>query len=519
MQQGVMDGLKEWTPEEGTPQGTVISPLLANIYLDPLDHLMEQSGFPMIRYADDFVILCRDQESAELALEDAALWLAGAGLEINFDKTRIVTFHQGLDFLGVHFEARDQWAQDPEAAVWLLPPELRRRAAAGPTDRPAGRAARPAGPAIPAAKAAAAVPVSRPRARPQHAADQEPERRVAYDEAPAPLLRTLYLAEPGVYLRLDGGRLLAMKDGEELLAVPIEKVDQVLAADEGAVSFAVLRELLRRGTGLVVQGHGGEVLGACLPLADSRIELRRLQHRRHEDVGFRLAAARSVVAGKIANGRLLLRRHFRFRPGGQCPVDTSLRELQGQALRAADHEQLLGIEGAAARAYFSSFGALLPEGWQFRGRRRQPPPDPVNALLSYGYGVLFHNLLTLVVERGLDPHLGCLHACRDGHPALVSDLMEEFRALVVDAVVLNLLARAEVTARDFMIGGEGQACRIGVPLRKVFLAALEAKLQSAIEHPLVTGKGDYRRAMRTQVAHWIQVLEGRTPVYRPFLPR
>lgn len=133
--------------------------------------------------------------------------------------------------------------------------------------------------------------------------------------------------------------------------------------------------------------------------------------------------------------------------------------------------------------------------------------------------MLFQNLLTLVAERGLDPHLACLHAVRDGHPALVSDLMEEFRALIVDAVILKLLRRDDIVESDFVGGGAGQACRIGLRVRKAYLVELEAKLQSTVTHPLGGPESDYRRVMRAQVAHWIQVLQGEAQVYRPFLPR
>jgi RNA-directed DNA polymerase len=114
LQQGVMDGLKEWTPEEGTPQGAVISPLLANIYLDPLDHLMEQSGFPMIRYADDFVILCRTEQEAKAALESVRQWTEQAQLTLHPAKTKIVdaTIKGGFDFLGYHYERGYKWPRE-----------------------------------------------------------------------------------------------------------------------------------------------------------------------------------------------------------------------------------------------------------------------------------------------------------------------------------------------------------------------------------------------------------------------
>ena len=110
LKQGVLDGMSRWTPERGSPQGAVISPLLSNIYLDPLDHLMAQAGFEMVRYADDFVILCRDRESAEQALQQVQQWTAEAGLTLHPEKTCIVDAdEEGFDFLGYHFRAEYRW--------------------------------------------------------------------------------------------------------------------------------------------------------------------------------------------------------------------------------------------------------------------------------------------------------------------------------------------------------------------------------------------------------------------------
>jgi len=111
LEQGVMAGLASWTPTAGTPQGAVISPLLSNIYLDPLDHLMAASGVEMVRYADDFVMLCRTEAEARQALSQVQDWTVTNGLSLHPEKTRIVdaTIHGGFDFLGYHFERGYKW--------------------------------------------------------------------------------------------------------------------------------------------------------------------------------------------------------------------------------------------------------------------------------------------------------------------------------------------------------------------------------------------------------------------------
>ena len=110
LEQGVLDGDREWTPERGTPQDAVVSPLLSNIFLDPLDHLMAERDFEMVRYADDFVVMCRNLEDAAAALAQVQQWTAEAGLKLDPTKTRLVDERKdGFDFLGYRFEAGKRW--------------------------------------------------------------------------------------------------------------------------------------------------------------------------------------------------------------------------------------------------------------------------------------------------------------------------------------------------------------------------------------------------------------------------
>lgn len=347
------------------------------------------------------------------------------------------------------------------------------------------------------------------------------------DEAKPPLLRTLFLSQPGSYVHLQGGRFIVEAEGSVQLSLPAEKVDQVTALEEGAVSFAALRALLDRGGSLLVCGSHGQPSAWLSAANDTRITLRHTQHQQQNDAEFGLHMAQRIVSGKIANSRLCLRRLLRHHPDTLLNgPDKELADLQRRSSHTRDLDTLRGLEGAAAKTHFATWRQLLPPPWRahFGSRQTHPPRDLVNAMLSYGYAILFHNLLTLVLQRGLDAHLGHLHAQRDGHPALVSDLMEEFRALVVDSVVLHLLQdepappptscnpATEKTAPR-------EAVHLPKDLRKRLIQRMEDKLNSTLTHPLTQQKGDYRRAMRTQVGHYIQVLQGNAPSYQPFAPR
>jgi CRISPR-associated protein Cas1 len=363
---------------------------------------------------------------------------------------------------------------------------------------------------------------------PTLAAKPHPAKPPQWDgEAKSPLLRTLFLSQPGSYLHVKGGRLVVESEGAAPLSLPLEKVDQVTALGEGSISFAALRALLERGGSMLVCGRYGQPSAWLTAAGDSRVTLRHTQHQRQNDNAFGLRVAQNMVGGKIANSRLALRRLQRHQHYANSwpAVDKELADLQYRCASAQTLDTLRGLEGAAAKAYFAVWRQLLPPHWQphFGSRQTQPPRDVVNALLSYGYAVLFQNLLTLVQQRGLDAHLGHLHAQRNGHPALVSDLMEEFRALVVDTVVMHLLqgeTPPEPTPPEAGTAPtQSQGVNLSADMRKRLIACLEDKLNSSLTHPLTQEKGDYRRAMRTQVGHYIQVLHEECDHYQAFAPR
>jgi CRISPR-associated protein Cas1 len=503
----------------GIPQGSPLSPLLSNLYLDPFDEAIARQDRWLVRYADDFVVLCHDNDSAERTLEEAAAWLAGAKLELNFDKTRVTSFALGFSFLGVRFEGDAQWAELPEAAPWLLPAAVVRQANRLEKAHSCRSEPSPAQPAATVATVANSPDVD--SALPPLPAS-EGLTPLATRSSAAPLLRTLYLTEAGAYLHREGERIIVARGDEELASLPVEKIDQVLVDCEGAISFGALRYLLRRRVAVVVLDAPGEPLGAFSNLAGGSVELHRAQFRRADDPDFCLGLGRAIVAGKIANSRLLLRRYLRFRPEIPDTWNAALKSRQIAALAAPNLDSVRGHEGAAARAWFEALSVILGKDWRFNGRNRQPPRDPVNALLSYGYAVLFHSVWTLVLRRGLNPGVGALHACRNGHPALVSDLMEEFRALIVDATVIRFLLHSDLRPADLHAQDEGNDAggyRLSQDLRRRFVRALEDKLAASVAHPLTGQTIDWRRAIQGQVDHWADVVQARTPVYRPWMPR
>jgi CRISP-associated protein Cas1 len=231
------------------------------------------------------------------------------------------------------------------------------------------------------------------------------------------------------------------------------------------------------------------------------------------DDGRLVTFARAIVAAKGANQRTMLARNARPRPE---PVLAGMSTLLKKVPHAPGIGVLLGLEGAIAAHYFSAFGSLLrprdfDAEWRFDTRSRQPPADPVNALLSFGYALLTKECTVALLGEGLDPWWGFYHRPRHGRPSLALDLMEEFRPLVVDSAVLTAVNTGMVSDRDFL--RSKAACVLKAGGRKAFIRAYEARLDQLATHPLFDYRCSWRSMIRVQarlIARW---LRGDVPSY------
>ena len=336
-----------------------------------------------------------------------------------------------------------------------------------------------------------------------------------------PRLRTLYLLRHGLVLGKESARLTIHWQGKRLETIPAIHVDQIMIFGNAQISTQAMRFCLAERIPVYLLSASGRYYGVVDSFDTEPVLLHKAQFEKAEDTEFCLRLARNLIRGKIANSRTLLKRLSRKRPAealekAAAALKTCLAQLAG----AGSLDQVRGVEGNAARIYFSAFREQLDPAWGFTGRNRQPPRDPVNALLSYGYTLLFYNLYSLIRARGLNPQVGYLHPLRMGHPALVSDLLEEFRALVVDAIVWNLVLNRRLSPDDFTPPDEDSGgCRMNDRSRRVFVHEMEKKLNAPVTHPLTGHRLDYRRCMEHQVHQLAAVLRGKQSDYRPMTVR
>lgn len=516
LQQEVQEEDRIYPLEKGLAQGSPLSPLLANLYLDRFDEAILGKGHRLVRFADDFVILCKSRPAAERALELTGELLDGLKLRLHPDKTRITHFDQGFRFLGVQFIKSLAFRPEDEQ-----PPSLDRtdHQLPSPVMPPAST---PAEDLVALSDTTAvAVELQQMQAAPQEEATDYDEpweelrkRPEADSREPSsdsdPLLRTLYLMEQGCVLAKEGERFMLSKDATPLREIPAIKVDLILVFGNIQITTPALQFCLVRDIPIVLLSSRGRYYGTVEAVGTDRVLLQRDQFLRAADPVFCFAVGREIARGKIAGSRLLLRRYERKRGTGVLQsADQALRRLEDQLATTDSLDQVRGYEGAAAAAYFDAIRGLLDESWGFTCRARQPPPDPVNAVLSYAYTLLFHNVYALLRAHGLNPNVGFLHPLRAGHAALASDLMEEFRAVVVDAIVWPLFLRGGLKAEDFdLAGGVDFPCRIREQARKRITHDFEKKMNSAIIHPRTGTHGDYRRLIAAQVRLLVQAVRG-----------
>ena len=361
-------------------------------------------------------------------------------------------------------------------------------------------------------------------------------------------MSTLYLTEAYSFVRRDSEDMLLVqiparkgKDGvmpspARNERIPLVKIDEVVVLGEVTLTASALHLLLEREIEITFLSHYGQFKGRLSPPFSKNAILRLAQYRAHQDMATRCELARRFVIGKLSNQRTMLQRYHRRQADAEVrqaieQIDILLRQLAAlpldsahvpQRLVSGEHsitgtplEGILGMEGAGSAAYFRCFGKLLsdPRQWPFPGRVKRPPTDPVNALLSFGYALLTSKVASAVQLVGLDHHVGYLHSAVYGRPALALDLMEEFRPIIVDSVVLTMLNKRMLTPNDFVV--QLGAYRLSDQRRKVFFTQLEERLNEEVTHPIFGYKTSYRRCLELQVRLLGKYLTGEIEVYPP----
>lgn len=328
----------------------------------------------------------------------------------------------------------------------------------------------------------------------------------------------LYVRGRGAQIRLVGERIIVAVPGEKPVDVRLTNTSSVTLLGTVQMTAQAQRRLMEEGIPILFATWGGWVIGRAIGNETKNVELKSAQYSATTTPETCLRFARSIVKTKILNSRTLLRRNHRELSNVTLG---ELKQLARKAEEASSIESLLGIEGAAARVYFQSFSGMLKADLEstftFDARNRRPPKDPVNALLSFCYGLLVRETTMAAHAVGLDPLLGFYHQPRFGRASLALDLMEEFRPIVADSTVLSVINTGVVAPDDF-VQGQG-AVALKDAARKRVIQAFERRMDQLVTHPVFDYKLSYRRVLETQARLLSRALLGELPSYPGFRVR
>ena len=330
---------------------------------------------------------------------------------------------------------------------------------------------------------------------------------------------TVYISQNEAFIGKTDERLTVRANKVTLLDVPLIKVEGVVVLGRATISPAAVIELLERKIPLSFLTGTGRYLGRLEPELTKNIFVRSAQWKAIAPSEQASHLVRGFVRGKLKNYRTALLRGQRdYAELDFQPALTQLERAIAPIETTSAIDSLRGLEGSGSAAYFGCFNQLIrADGFRFEARRRRPPTDPVNALLSLGYSLLRHDVQSAVNLVGFDPYLGYLHTQRYGRPSLALDLMEEFRPLVVDAVVLSSLNRRAIVAADFVAEPLSGAVSLTPEGLRTFLRLYEQKKQAKFKHPVLQTQCTYQESFEIQARLLAKYLLAETDQYPPLV--
>jgi len=336
------------------------------------------------------------------------------------------------------------------------------------------------------------------------------------------LLNSLYITRQGAYLHKERETLVIEVEKEKILQLPIHAIQAIYCFGNVLVSPFLIGFCGEKGIHLAFFTQYGRFLGRFQGPQMGNVLLRKAQYQTAEKAP--LSISRNIIAAKLYNSRAVLYRHQRNH-GKNEKIQQAILQISSalNRLKKANTLDIIrGIEGEVASFYFGVFNEMiLPKvasEFQFKNRTRRPPLDRTNALLSFLYSIVGNDISAALQGVGLDPQVGFLHQDRPGRDSLALDVLEEFRAWLVDRMVLSLINRKQIQSQDFEIEASG-AVKLKTKARKNILTALQNRKQETIQHPYLKEKVEIGLLPHIQAQLLARHLRGDLAEYPPFTPR
>lgn len=326
----------------------------------------------------------------------------------------------------------------------------------------------------------------------------------------------LYVNEDGAVVGVDGNRLTVKYSNGLLRSVPVETVDSITILGQSQLTTQCIKICLEKGIPVAFFSKGGKYFGHLQSTGHVDAALQRKQSALYE-TDFALNLSKRLVSAKLRNQIVVLRRYEKSRGIDASEQVKMMRICRQKAIDCKTIPELMGHEGQSAKAYFDGLSKAVESDFKFSGRSRRPPRDEFNSMLSLGYSILMNELYAVIEVKGLNPYFGFLHRDKEKHPTLASDLMEEWRAVIVDSMVMSLINGHEIQKEDFVMNMDEPGCYLTRNGLKIFLNKLNNKLQTKMRYlNYVDYPVSFRQGIGLQIDTLVKAVYAKDDsVYRP----
>ena len=331
----------------------------------------------------------------------------------------------------------------------------------------------------------------------------------------------LYVCEQGASIGLADNRFQVKYRDGMMKSIPAETLEVIEVFGKVQITTQCIEECLKRGVNILYYSTNGAYYGRLISTNHVNVQRQRLQAERTKDLDFRIAFSKRLIDAKIRNQIVVMRRYARH---GNYNVERLVVERQNMYKKlenAKSIEQVMGYEGTAAKTYFRELGRMIDPQFAFSGRTRRPPKDPFNSLISLGYSIILNEFYGKIEGKGLNPYFGVMHSDHEKHPTLASDLMEEWRAVLIDSLALSMLNGHELCKDDFYTETEQPGVFLEKDGFKKYIQKLENKFRTETRYlSYIDYSVSFRRAMDLQINQFVKVLETNdVELYHPVVIR
>ena len=330
----------------------------------------------------------------------------------------------------------------------------------------------------------------------------------------------LYIDENGAVVKTESNRIIIACHNGDTRSLPVETVEGVTLLGKAQLTTQFMELVLKKGIPVSFFSKSGKYFGRLVSTGAVKPELQRKQSRLFEET-FALQLSKKIVFAKIKNQLVILRRYSKNNNIDIRDNEKTIITASKKVEYAEDIPTLNGYEGMAAKAYFAGLAKCVDEDFIFKGRNRRPPKDPFNSMISLGYSILMNELYCEIETKGLNPYFGFMHRDSEKHPTLASDLMEEWRAVIVDSVVMSLINGHEIRKEQFSIDDEELGCYISKEGLGIFISKLDKKMKVTNKYlSYLDNAVSFRRAIGLQIGMLANAIYNEdADVYQPVIIR